>query len=308
MVRNTATSFRHVCRRLRQDYPIYLLMLPCVIYIFLFNYMPMYGVQIAFRDFRPSKGFWNSNWVGLEHFIRFITQPNFLMILRNTMVISFYSITTFPLPIILALMINEIRSPAYKKTVQMITYAPHFISTVVICSMITLFFSRGSGVVNNVIELFGGERIDFLSIPSMFPHIYVWSGVWQGIGWSAILYISALSGVPNDLHEAAVIDGASRLRIIWHINLPYILPTVVITLIMRCGNILSVGFEKVFLLQNSLNLDTSQVISTYVYSIGLLGTQFSYSSAIGLFNTVVNVFMLMLVNAIAKKLSDVGLW
>ena len=305
---NKSDFARRILRRMRQDWQIYLLMLPCIVYIFLFNYMPMYGVQIAFKDFRASKGIWGSPWVGLKHFARFTAYPNFGKIVLNTLTISLYSLSTFPLSIILALMINELRNVTYKKTVQMITYAPHFISTVVVCSMVTLFLSRSNGVINNVIAFLGGERIDFMTQASMFPAIYVWSGVWQGLGWGTILYLSALSGVPEEMHEAARIDGASRLRIVWSINIPYILPTVIINLILRCGNILSVGFEKVFLLQNSLNLDRSQVISTYVYQIGLISGQFSYSSAIGLFNTVVNVTLLLIVNFIARRVSDISLW
>lgn len=279
-----------------------------MIYIFLFNYLPMVGLQIAFRDYRASKGIWGSQWVGLKYFIKFFNYPNCWKIIRNTLVLSLYSLATFPLSIIAALLINELRSVSYKKVVQMVTYAPHFISTVVICSMITLFMNQSSGLINNVIAALGGKRVDFLGTAAYFPHIYVWSGVWQNLGWGTIIYLATLSAVSPELHEAAYLDGANRMQIILHVNIPCILPTVVIMLIMNCGTILSVGFEKVYLLQNALNLDTSQTISTYNYELGLLGGQYSYTTAIGLFNTVVNVVMLTIVNTVSRRVSEISLW
>ena len=290
------------------NWQLYVLILPAVVYVFIFSYMPMYGVQIAFKNFRPSKGIWGSPWVGLQHFIKFVKYPNFKMIILNTMRISLYSLATFPLSVLLALFMNELNNQKFKKTVQMITYAPHFVSTVVICSMITLFLNKSNGLLNNIVALFGGERVSFLEMPRYFATIYVWSGVWQGIGWGTIIYLAALAGVSPELVEAARIDGANRLQIVIHVNLPTIAPTIIIMLIMSCGGILSVGFEKVYLLQNPLNLDASQVISTYVYELGLLNAQFSYSSAIGLFNTIVNVTLLLIVNAVAKRVSDISLW
>ena len=290
-----------------QCWQLYVLLLPTVIYLILFNYVPIYGVQIAFRDFRGSKGIWGSNWVGLKHFIRFVTYPNFWKILRNTLVISLYSLATFPCSIILALLINELDSRKFKRTVQMVTYAPHFISTVVICAMLTLFMGK-NGVFNTLLSLLGVPRQDYLTYPEYFAGIYVWSGVWQGVGFGTVIYMSALSGVSQELVEAARIDGATRMKIIWHVNVPAILPTIVTMLILRCGNILSVGFEKVYLLQNSLNLEASQVISTYVYDIGLQKAQYSYSSAIGLMNTVVNVVLLLIVNHVSKKVTEIGMW
>lgn len=291
-----------------RSWQLYLLALPAVVYVFIFNYMPMYGVVIAFKDFRANKGILGSNWVGLKHFVRFITYPDFWTIIWNTARISLYSFLMFPFPVVLALMINELRKPKFKRTVQMITYAPHFISTVVVCEMLKIFLNRSNGLVNNLIELIGGERIAFLEIGSMFPGIYVWSGVWQSIGWDAIIYIAALSSVSPELVEAAIIDGAKRGHIIRHINIPTILPTIIIMLILRCGSILAVGFEKAYLLQNSLNLGYSQIIATYTYEIGLLNAQFSYSSAIGLFNTLINVVFLIAVNAIARRTSEISLW
>lgn len=227
--------------------------------------------------------------------------------LRNTLSISLYDIAVFPIPCILALMINEIRSKNFKKTVQMITYAPHFLSMVVLCGMVSLFVSR-EGMIGQLYTLLTGESKSLLSVSRYFTDIYIWSGVWQGAGWGTIIYLSALSGVPGELVEAARIDGASRLQVIRHINVPCILPTIVIMFIMTTGSVLSVGFEKIFLLQNDLNMEVSRVISTYVYEIGLEGGQFSYSTAIGLFNNVVNVIVILTVNRIAKKVSGIGIW
>jgi putative aldouronate transport system permease protein len=287
---------------------LYLLILPAVLYVVLFHYLPMYGVVISFKDFRASKGILESPWVGLKHFQRFFNYPDFGKIMLNTIRISLYSLLTFPLPVFLALMLNELRSQRFKKVSQILTYAPHFLSTVVVCQLITIFLDRSNGLVNNILGLLGNERIPFLEIGADFPAIYVWSDVWQNIGWDAIIYIAALSGVSPDLVEAAQIDGAKKRHIIWHIHIPTIMPTIIIMLILRCGSLLNVGFEKTYLLRNSLNLDYSQVISTYIYELGLINAQFSYSSAIGLFNTVINVLLLLIVNAIAKKASDISLW
>ena len=228
--------------------------------------------------------------------------------MRNTVLISLYALATFPLPCVFALMLHEMKNLRYKKLVQTVSYAPHFISTTIICAMLSLFFARSNGLVNNVIEMLGGSRVAFLEKPSAFYHLYVWSDVWQGLGFSAIIYIAALSGVSTDLYEAARIDGATRLQIMRYINIPCIMPTIVINLILRCGSLLGVGFEKTYLLQNPLNLAASQVISTYTYEIGLSGGQFSYSAAIGFFNTAVNLLMLFIVNKIAKSVSEISLW
>ena len=287
---------------------LYALILPAMVYVFIFNYIPIYGVQIAFRDFRPSLGFWGSEWVGLKHFMRFLAYPNFADIVLNTLRISVYDICTFPVSVILALQINEIYSKKFKKIVQMVSYAPHFISTVVLCSIVLLFLNRPTGMINNVIELLGGERIEFMAKPELFSSIFVWSGVWQSAGWSTIIFLAALAGVSLEHIEAAIIDGANRLQIIWHVNIPAIMPTIMMMLILSCGNILSVGFEKIYLLQNAFNLERSQVISTYVYNIGILNGQFSYSSAIGLFNNAVNITILLLVNAVVKRFSSIGIW
>ena len=295
-------------KRIIASWQIYLLILPAFIYLFIFNYIPMYGVQIAFKNYRTSLGIWGSEWIGFEHFIRFVNYPVFWKIIRNTISISLYTLATFPCSVILALLINEINNTAFKKSVQMITYAPHFISTVVVCGMVILFLNRSTGIINNFMAFLGMERLDFMTKPNWFSSIYVWSGVWQGLGWGSIIYLAALSGVSPEQVEAAKIDGAGRLQVIRHVNLPTIMPTIVIMLILSSGRILSVGFEKIYLLQNNLNLDASQVISTYVYRIGLLGGQFSYSAAIGLFNTVVNFALIIIVNTIARKATGISIW
>ncbi len=293
---------------LKRSWQLLLLMLPALIYVLIFEYGPMYGLLIAFKNYRPSLGIWGSEWVGLKHFIRFVQNPNFFKMLRNTLSITLYSLATFPIPIIFALMLNEIRNKRFKKVAQMVSYMPHFLSDVVVCSIVLLFLSRSNGVINNVIEALGGTRQAFINIPEYFSSIYVWSGLWQGIGWSSILYLSALSGVSAELCESARIDGANRLQIIRYVNLPAIMPTIVITFIMKIGKLLSLGHSKIFLLQTDLNLPKSSVISTYVYNVGILDGQSSYASAIGLFNNVVNIIILIVANKIVKKITDMSLF
>lgn len=230
-------------------------------------------------------------------------------ILRNTLTISIYQLAAgFPVPILLAIMINEVQSRAYKKTVQMITYAPHFISMVVLCGMITLFLNKQTGMINNIVAFTGGQRLDYMTSPNWFKTIYVFSGVWQNAGWGTIIYLAALSGVDPELIEAAKIDGASRLQKIWYIDIPAILPVIIILLIMQSGQIMSVGFEKILLLQNPVNMTSSDVIATYVYRNGLLQAQYSFASAIGLFNNIINLILLITVNTITSRLSQMSLW
>ena len=291
-----------------KHWQLYVLLLPALIYVIIFNYAPIYGVQIAFKKFSTSKGIWGSPWVGFAQFEKLFKLPIFGTLIKNTLFITVYSLLTFPLPIIFALMLNELPSKGLKKTSQMISYAPHFISTVVLCSMITLFLDEQTGVINKFITALGGTAQPFMQEADAFPSIVVWSDVWQNMGWSSIIYLAALSGVSPELIEAARIDGANRVQIIWHVHLPSILPTIVILLIMRCGNLLSLGYEKIFLLQNPLNLDSSRVISTYVYEIGLQGKQYSLSTAIGLFNNVVNLVILTLVNFISGRLTETSMW
>ena len=298
-------------RRIRlvlSRWQLYALLAPAVVTTLLFHYYPIYGIQIAFKNYRNSRGIWGSSWVGLKHFQSLFSHVNFDDILRNTISISLYSIAVFPCAVIFALMLNEVRNLRFKRGVQMISYAPHFISTVVVVSMLQIFMQRSNGLINNVIAMLGGERIDFLSIPQYFSTIFVWSGVWQNLGWNAIVYIAALAGVSAELLEAARIDGANRLQIIWHVNLPHIFPTIVTLLIISTGSVLSVGFEKIYLMQNSLNLDASRVISTYVYEMGIENAQLDFATAVGLFNNVVNIAILLIVNTVARKISKISIF
>ena len=295
-------------KNLKKTWICYIFILPMLIYVILFNYVPMYGIQLAFKDFRASSGIWGSPWVGFKHFNTFFHSYQFKDLLSNTLGLSFYSlIAGFPMPIILALFLNYVHNKRIKKISQMITYAPHFISTVVYCGMILIFLSS-DGVINQILMHLCGQSVGFLSNPANFKHIYVWSGVLQNIGWGSIMYISVLTSVGSELHEAARVDGANMFKRLIHIDLPTLMPTMVIMLIMRTGEIMDLGFEKAFLLQNNLNLDYSEMIPTYVYKIGILGGQFSYSAAIGLFNNVVNLILLIVVNRISRKISDISLW
>jgi putative aldouronate transport system permease protein len=296
-------------RAILRHWQLYVLIAPVLVYFIVFHYMPMYGVQIAFKDFIATKGIWGSPWAGFKHFERFFDSYFFWRLLKNTLGISLYELAVgFPIPIVLALMINEVRHDKYKKFVQTVTYAPHFLSTVVLVGIVIMFLSPTSGIVNTIIKAFGGEPIFFMTKPEWFKTIYVFSGVWQQMGWSSIIYLAALAGIDPGLHEAAKVDGATRLQRIWHINLPGIMPTVVILLILNIGSLMGVGFEKVFLMQNSLNNESSDVISTYVYRSGLLGAQYSFAAAVGLFNSVVNLILLLTVNRIARAVNQASLW
>ena len=295
---------------LKRDWRLYMFLLIPLAYIIIFHYVPMLGIQIAFKKYNVAGGIWGSPWVGFKHFEKFFKSYQFERVLTNTLRLSVYSLLFgFPFPIIFALLTNTLNSARFKKVSQTIVNLPHFISVVVLVSMINQVFGSRTGLYGIIGQaLTGSYPPDLFANAENFQHLYIWSGVWQNFGWSAIIYIAALTGVSPDLHEAAQIDGASRLQRVIHIDFPSILPTIVIMLIMRCGSILSVGFEKVYLLQNPLNLDASEIISTYTYELGLLGGQYSYSTAIGLFNTLVNVTLLIIVNTVSKKLSDTSLW
>lgn len=296
-------------KKVLQNYELYLLLLPTIVYFIVFHYFPIYGLQIAFKDFFAAKGITGSEWVGFEHFERFFSSDQFWVLLKNTLGLSLYELlVAFPIPIILALMINQIGNNRFKKFVQTITYAPHFISIVVIVGMLKLFLSPQTGLVNQAIEFFGGDPVFFMAESSWFKSIYVFSGVWQNAGWSTIIYLAALSGVSPDLHEAAVMDGASKIKRIWHIDIPSIMPTIMILLILQIGHFMGSGYEKIYLMQNPLNLDSSEVIQTYVYKMGILKGQFSYSTAIGLFNSVVNFILLIAVNSFSKRMKQNSLW
>ena len=298
-------------RNILRHWELYIFLILAIVYIIIMNYGPMYGVLIAFQDYKPRKGISGSDWVGLKHFIRLFTMANFGTYMKNTITLSFYSLFAgFPLPIILALAMNATKYRRFAKIVQTATYAPHFISMVVVVCMINVIFAPTTGIVSGLLNRIGilNGPLQTLMTASSFPHLYVWSGVWQSIGWDSIIYMGALSGVDESLHEAALIDGATKWQRIVHIDVAMILPTIVTMLILRSGSILSVGFEKVFLMQNSLNLATSEVLSTYTYKMGISQGQYSFSSAMGLFNSVINFAMVMLVNYISRRLTETSLW
>lgn len=292
----------------RRSAPLYLLMLPSIVIFLMFTYYPMYGVIIAFKNFTPAEGILGSSWAGLKYFQQFFNSYQFWPTIRNTLIISFYTIlVTFPLPIVLALLCNQMRSKKFKKFFQVSTYLPHFISTVVMCGMIILFLSPSTGIISRLVGLLGIKMPNLMGTASAFPDIYVWTEAWQHVGWDSILYIATLSAVDPTLYEAATMDGANKWHKVIHIDLPALLPTATIMFIMRMGSVMSVGFEKVYLLQNPLNSGTSEILSTYVYKMGLISNQYSLSAAIGLFNNVINLILLVAVNQIAKKLSDTSL-
>lgn len=294
---------------LKENYELYLFLLPAFIYFIVFSYWPMYGLQIAFKKFNSALGVWGSPWIGLRNFTNFFNSYYFWILIKNTIGITLYSILIgFPIPIIFALMLNEVDNKRFKRFVQTVSYAPHFISTVVVVGIIVAFLSPTTGVINHIIVAFRGEAKPFMIMPRWFKSIYVWSGVWQSMGWSAIIYLAALSGIDPQQHEAAVIDGANRFERIWHINIPGILPTIIILLILDMGSIMNVGFEKIYLMQNPLNFEASDVISTYVYRTGLIDADFSFSTAVGLFNSIINFIILVIVNIISGKASEISLW
>ena len=298
-------------RNVTKNWELYLLALLPTAYIIIFHYIPMYGAQIAFRRFIPALGIWESPWVGASNFARFFNSYQFVTLMRNTIVINVYQLLAgFPIPILLAFLLHYCPFPRYKKTVQMTTYAPYFISMVVMVGILLRILALRNGIVNNLIGIVGLEPINWMGEPGLFYHVYVWSGIWQHMGWGSIIYLAALAGVDPELHEAAKVDGATMMQRIRHVDLPSILPTVVILLILNAGQMLTVGFEKIFLMQNSLNLRVSEVIQTYVYKIGLAAASpnFSYAAAIGLFASVVSFALLLIVNRIARRVGETSLW
>jgi putative aldouronate transport system permease protein len=294
---------------LQKNWDLYLLILPALVYFVLFYYVPIYGLQIAFKDFSARLGILGSPWVGLKHFKNFFSSYYFGLMLKNTLAISVLQLVfNFPAPLILALSINEIGNRFFKKTLQTITYAPHFLSIAVVISMLISFVDPESGIINQFLSVGGFRAKNFITDPLWFKPLYIISGIWQHIGWGSIIYLAALSSIDPGLYEAAKIDGANRFQRILYINLPSLIPTVVVLFILETGRVMNIGFEKIFLMQNDLNLDSSEVISTYVYRKGILGAQYSFSAAVGLFNSVINFILLIAVNNISKKLSEVSLW
>lgn len=296
-------------RKIKSNIPLYVLLFPSIILLIIFAYIPMLGLVIAFKDYSPANGILNSPWVGFKYFTQFFNSVQFGTTMMNTLKISIYSILVgFPLPILLALLCNQLRTGKFKKVFQVTTYLPHFISTMVMCGMIILFLSPNSGLIANIFKSLGWTMPNLLSKPDSFAGVYVWSDVWQHIGWDSIIYLAALSAIDPTYYEAATMDGASRIQKILNIDLPLLLPTAMILLILRAGSLLSIGFEKVLLLQNPLNIAGSEVISTYVYKVGMINFQYSYSTAIGLFNTVVNLIILLSVNWFSKRYTKTGLF
>lgn len=309
-----STSQETFWQRLRRDmarhWPLYLMVLPAVVVIAVFSYGPMYGIIIAFKNFKPAYGIAGSPWVGMKNFERFFSSYQFKNILFNTLSISIYSmIAGFPAPVILALMMDQVRSKRTQRFIQTVTYMPHFISVIVVSGMLLTFLNVNTGLYGHIARLVGiSDPVDLLGQKNLFSTVYVMSDIWQHTGWDSIIYMAALSAVDTSLYEAARVDGASEWDKIIHIQIPSIVPTMVILLILRAGSLMSVGFDKVFLLQNGLNLDRSEVISTYVYKVGMINQQYSFSAAANLFNTVVNFCMIMLVNQIARKVGETSLW
>ncbi|MFV0401044.1 MAG: ABC transporter permease [Oscillospiraceae bacterium] len=294
---------------MKRDYQLYLFLLLPLAFLIIFSYFPMYGVLIAFQKFSPVRGVLGSTWVGFDNFIRFFTTPSAINNIKNTVMISLYSLLAgAPFPILLAILLNECTSVRYKKAVQMITYAPYFISTVVLVSILMQLLDVRTGIVNMLVTAVGGKAVDFFGNADYFRSVYVWSGIWQSTGFNAIIYISALASIDQSLYEAAKIDGASRFQKILRIDLPLLLPTFTILFILSCGSIMSVGFEKVYLMQNPANLRVSEVLSTYTYKLGLVNLEYGFSAAVGIFNSLVNTVFLVAVNSVARRIGDTSLW
>ena len=302
-------SFSYRARKdFSRNWELYLSVLPVLVCYALFCEKPMYGALIAFKNYKPTLGFSGSEWVGFYNFIRFFSSPFFGRLMKNTLLLSFeLLIFGFPAPIILALLINEVKNKHFKKGVQTLTYLPHFISIIVVAGMIT-DFSMTTGLFNDIIAFFGGERAPLLQDPSLYRPIYVASDIWQGVGWGSIIYLSALSGVDAQLYEAAELDGAGRFQKLWNVTLPGIMPTIITMLILRIGQMMSIGYEKTILLYNPSTYETADIISSYTYRVGLLEQSWSYSTAIGLFNSVINLILLLIANKLSRKLADTSLW
>ncbi|MCD9021660.1 ABC transporter permease [Cohnella silvisoli] len=317
MVLNRKTVTRGIKRGISQEakisfrkhWQLYVLIIPPVLFFLIFKYYPMLNAVLAFKDYNVIKGIWGSPWVGFKNFNLFFDNPMFLTLIKNTVYVSGYLLLAgFPIPILLALMLNEVRNARFKRLVQLVSFAPYFISTVVMVSIIMLFLAPRLGFVNVALNYLGFESVNFLGEPGLFRSIYVWSDIWQTAGYSAVIYLAALAGVDPTLYEAAKVDGASRFQKIVNVDLPGILPTIVIILILNVGNVMAIGFEKIYLLQNPLNLSTSEIIATYVYDIGLRNANYSFATAVGLFNSVINLVLLFGVNSLAKRFSNNSIW
>ena len=299
---------RRFGKDLRTNWILYVMILPVIVYYVLFSYVPMAGIQLAFKKYRIKDGIWGSPWIGFDHFERFFSSYNFSTLIMNTLAISVYClIIGAVVPVVFSVLINYVRRKKWKKTLQMVTYLPYFISNVVMVGMLGIFLGD-SGIVNVLLEKIGLEAVPFLSSGKLFRDVYAWSGVWQGLGYSSVIYIAALSGVDQQIHEAAIVDGASIWRRIWHIDLVELRPTILVLFIMSLGNVINVGYEKVLLMQNSLNTSTSEILSTYIYKVGLINSDYGFSTAVGLFNSLVSMVLLVIANKVSKKLAGYSLW
>lgn len=305
----TGSKKTGLLKYMRNEYDLYLMIIPMIVFYLLFSYKPMASLIIAFKDYSPFLGPWKSEWIGLDHFKEFFASPYAPRTIRNTLVISIATLLfTFPAPIILALLLNEVGNTRFKKWAQTITYIPHFISIVVICGMVNSFLSPTSGVVNKLIEFFGGDPVYFMSKPELFVPIYILTNIWRNTGYSSIVYIAALTAIPNDLYEAASVDGAGRWKQMLHVTLPGIVPTIVVMLLVQLGKILNVGYEIIILLYNPGTYETADVINTYVYRTGILEGRYDYATAIGLLNSVVTLILVLGANKLSRKLTETGLW
>lgn len=304
----TSKPSSNLGRRIKRNAVVYLIFLPTLLFYLIYRYFPMFGNIMAFQDYSVAKGVFGSDFVGFQHFIDFFNNYKFFELLRNTLTISGLTLLIgFPLPIIFALLLNEVKRMRFKKSVQTITYMPHFISSVVIVSILNVFVSS-EGVINELLVLFGKEPVQFMNTPEYFPWIYVFTTIWQQLGWDSIIYISAIAGVDQELYEAAKVDGAGRFRLVWNVTLPGIASTIVVLLIMKVGQLLTVGYEKIILMYNPAIYETADVISTYVYRKGILDTDYGYSAAVQMFNSICNFILLMSANFVSKKISGEGLW
>lgn len=308
-MQRTLKNRRRLSLTLQENWQPYLFLLPTLIYFAVFHYAVMYGVQIAFKKYIAIKGIWGSDWVGLEHFERLFSSYQFPILLKNTILLSVENLLIgFPIPIVFALLLNQIKNAKLKKIVQNVTYAPYFMSTIVIVSILNAMTNLDSGFVNYVLAALGQEKILFMGEAGWFRPLYIISEIWQKTGWDSIIYVAALAAVSPELHEAAMVDGANKPQRIWHIDLPSLVPTIIVLFILRSGQIMKLGFEKAYLMQNALNLDASEIISTYVYKMGIQQAQFSFASAAELFNSVINVVLIVIVNTISRKVGETSLW
>jgi len=299
---------RIFAKKALMKWQLYVLLAPTILYMAIFDYFPMYGVQIAFQKYRPALGMFRSEWVGWANFERFFNAYQFWNILENTLLLSVYELAMFPIPVIMALLLNQLTNRKFKKIVQTITYAPHFISVVVLVGMLYLFLSPQVGIVNRFLDIVGLSKIYFMGEAAWFKSVYVWSGVWQSMGWGMIIYLAALTGINPELHESAVVDGATKAQRVWHVDVPGILPTIAILFILNMGSFMSLGFEKAYLMQTPLNISSSEIIQTYVYTRGITGGEFSFAAAIGLFNSLINLILLVTFNTIARRMKMTSLW